>query len=228
MVRRKQDATTPSPFSVHVDEVDDFPPRTPADASLRSSKGARPQMFAGRALLLLVAVAAAALGYGAGRWQGYLQVREARDELAVQQSDAEAQRRTLETRLSHDRAEHARSERESDERVAALEARQQLALSLDALDERNFGTARLLLGSASGLLLEGVPRPAAQQLATDMRDTRVVAADDLQAQRTSVRGFAGRLDKMLGSPRTHVGSPSSGDDKDRLSGSFPQAREGSD
>ena len=120
-----------------------------------------------------------ATGWGVGHLRSVQEVRQAQGMLASV------------------RTEHQIDE----ERIRALEARRSLAQAVSSLDDRNFGTAGAMLTNAAEWLARS-EREERRNLGAEIAAARVVAVDDLQRDRATVRAFAVRLETSLESPRT--------------------------
>ncbi|HEY6557488.1 MAG TPA: hypothetical protein VI072_09445 [Polyangiaceae bacterium] len=120
----------------------------------------------------IVAVGAA---YGIGRFQ-----------LATQLRDAEGRTQEVEQKL-----------RTEQQRITALEARRHLHLSLLALDERNFGIGQKELEEAARLLGQPTNQPEHSKLAAEIQRHRIIASEDLGAQRQKLLAWTRALDALL-------------------------------
>ncbi len=155
--------------------------------------------------VMLVAVPVVALGLaGGGFYFGYAQrgpeveAAEARAEEATsaQAAAAEAARQaeaSLQRRLTE--AQDRLPAR--DQRIALLEARRQLALTIGQIERRNFGTAGDHLSAAGDRLGEAGDAPEVTTLAADVAGYELSVTNDLGPAREAVGVFATRIDMML-------------------------------
>jgi F0F1-type ATP synthase membrane subunit c/vacuolar-type H+-ATPase subunit K len=130
-----------------------------------------------KGLLIGIALGLVALlaAYGAGRLQG-----------------AQA------TNAAEDRAEaSSQVTTELQATLLRFEARRKLHLALLALDERNFGIAQQHVSEAGGLLTKSGPAGGVPSLAAELSGAKLVATEDLGAQRGRVIGWARKLDAAL-------------------------------
>ncbi len=141
----------------------------------------------GIAIGIGVAIAAAGIAYGVGRYQGEARVTEAEQRALSAGSASSAA--VLGSKVSVD-VERGK--------VARLEARRRMHLALIALDDRNFGTAqehvtiaRSWLASAKGADVEVL------KLGADLEAFKVVASEDVGEQRTKMIALCKRLDDLL-------------------------------
>lgn len=118
-----------------------------------------------------------------GRLQTAGRIQEA--EQRVKAADSVAQRESGETRLAAGK-------------IAELDARRSLDLSLRALDERNFGTAQEHLARAAALLKRGDLGVAADlaELQKALAQHKLVATEDLSPQRQRLRGWMATFDEQ--------------------------------
>jgi hypothetical protein len=161
----------------------------PTGAAGRSSQAAT-LVVSRKGVFIAVVAALGAVGaaYGTGRLQGAAQVSriEARAEEESKQSGKQTDR--LRAKLADARS-----------KLSRLEARRQLHMALVALDQRNFGIAQQHVGR-SGRLLEGSQSPPNSELGRlgqTMVSKRLVATEDLAAQRRELLAWAARLDELV-------------------------------
>lgn len=161
-----------------------------------------------RTRVMLIGLPLAAIGFAvAGFVFGHLQsqpaiaeaerrVEEARSEQAEADRAAEARAGRLRAQL--EAAREALTARQA--RLSLLEARRELAIAIDDLDQRNFGLAQTHVDTAAERLAE--PEAPSEEL---VRLRGAVAAYDLevsanlQTTRNTLRDFASDLDAMLAS-----------------------------
>lgn len=150
-------------------------------------------------IVILVGVTAlsGAIGYTAGQWMGHGKLRDARAGFQTERADLEERRSSLESELLEARAAHATEVRTWERKNQVLEARRQLAMAIESLDDRNFGTASARLSTASALLDRDSQSDALRDLAVDLGGSELHVSDDLADARSTVRGFASRLDATL-------------------------------
>lgn len=137
-----------------------------------------------------VALLAVGAAYGAGRFQGAAQVDEA-DRRASAASSASANA-VASTRVALD-IERGK--------VSRLEGRRRLHLALLALEERNFGIAQEQLATARKELAGAAGSDnELTKITAELDAFKVVATDDVGAQRTKLLDWCRRLDATLGAP----------------------------
>lgn len=153
-----------------------MPTHDQVDSAISPQEPAHGPSKAKRILLGTAAfVVAVAAAYGIGRFQ-----------LATQVRDAEARTQEVEQKL---RAEQ--------QKVTSLEARRHLHLSLLAMDERNFGIAQKELEQAARLLGQTADKPEHSKLAAEVQRHKIIATEDLGAQRQKVLAWTRALDALL-------------------------------
>jgi hypothetical protein len=77
-----------------------------------------------------------------------------------------------------------------------LEARRSLDQAVAALDARNFGIAQQRLKDASEKISAAQPAGRLMGLAKGLEDYRLVATDDLGAQRQQLTGYLAEFDQL--------------------------------
>lgn len=159
---------------------------TPASAEGGILPQAAPKQSRLKRILVGLGAFLACIGiaYGAGRVQTQAQVHAAEQHA----NDLDAKRLAA----LHDlRAEH--------QKVQQLDARRHLHLSLLALEERNFGIAQSELAQSGKLLLDSAPAPNSDlgKLALEIQKHKLVATEDLSAQRQKLVGWARALDAAV-------------------------------
>jgi hypothetical protein len=132
-------------------------------------------------------LATVGLAYGVGRLQSTFKMDELRatSERAIEGEQRQSSR--LQAELTAERA-----------RVTRLEARRRLHLAVAALDDRNFGIAQVELKQAAALLAKaGVEAGTElQKLQSEIAAKKLLASDDVGAQRQHVLGWARRFDQL--------------------------------
>lgn len=143
------------------------------------------------AVVASIAVSAAALAYGVGRFQGGGKIAEAEERAsaaAAASASAVAGSRVV--------ADIERG------KVARLEARRRLHLAMIALEDRNFGIAQEHVGAANAFLSSAKGAdPEVQKLATDLGAFKIVATEDVGDQRKALLSFCKRLDDAMPPPK---------------------------
>ena len=138
--------------------------------------------------LVYTGLALAALGgaYGGGRLQT--------------QSDVDkAEERTRERAAAE--AEQVKLREQATQKVRELEGRRQLSLALVALDERNFGTAQTHLAKAGSLFAESKGDAGLEELARNVASYKLVATDDVAAQRKLLSDWTRKFDTLRPPPQ---------------------------
>lgn len=166
-----------------------------------------PKKLGVAAVVVLVAVAIALF---AGRIWGS---SAAQPEVAAAEQRAErAEAELAEARASHDQeiTEARRSLSASARRVGLLEARRQVALAIDELDQRNFGLARRHCQRAAETL--GALEPGADEeldaLTEALRSFQFELDGQFEDSRRALREHAATLDRAV-TPDTSDGAPAS-------------------
>ena len=156
-----------------------------ADSAISPQEPARGPSKVKRVLLgiagFLVALGAA---YGVGRLQGLSEVRGA-DARTVQ---AEQKRQAADAELKLEQ-----------QKVSRLRARLHLHLAVLALDERNFGIAQSEIEQTGRQLAEAGAgdKPELSKIATQLQAHKLIATEDLGAQRQKLLAWARALDAHL-------------------------------
>lgn len=163
--------------------------------------------------IILILVAAglvlAGVGYGAGRIQGHMALKDAetthlraqetatkelsdvrgdlRQELAEVRTEAEQERGRLESKVAT-----------VSNRMERLEARRQLDRVLLSLDDRNFGIAQSFLENAVARLTKVQETSEAEDaLIKTLAEDNVIVAGNLQTQRSRIREHINSFDTLL-------------------------------
>jgi hypothetical protein len=153
-----------------------MPTHDQVDSAISPQEPAHGPSKAKRILLGMAAfIVAVGAAYGIGRFQ-----------LATQVRDAEGRTQEVEQKL---RAEQ--------QKVTSLEARRHLHLSLLAVDERNFGIAQKELEEAARLLGQSTSKPEHSKLAAEIQRHKIIATEDLGAQRQKLLAWTRALDALL-------------------------------
>jgi cellobiose-specific phosphotransferase system component IIA len=139
---------------------------------------AKPYLIGAGVVLALLAVT-----YGAGRLQTASRIEAAQGETKKAEGERDQAREEL---------------REARRVIEVLEARRALHRALVALDERNFGIAQQKLEQAGALLAKGDKELEA--LGKAISAYRLLATEDVGAQRTRVLVFATKLDELVPPP----------------------------
>lgn len=143
-------------------------------------------------IIIVVAVAVAAAMYGVGWWQG-------RAQLAAQKADFERQLQDVRGELEQTRDELAVAEN----RGRLMQALAALYRTTVDLDQRNFGIANTHLQEAADALGQikdasgGLDLEQLSELRTEIEETDINVAVDLEDQRTMVVGFANELEALI-------------------------------
>jgi hypothetical protein len=146
------------------------------DSTISPQEPARGPSKAKRILLGAAAfILSVGVAYGVGRFQ-----------LASQVRDAEARTQAAEEKL-----------RSEQQKVTSLQARRHLHLALLAVDERNFGIAQKELEQAGRLLGGASAQPEHAKLAADIQRHKLIATEDLGAQRQKLLALTRALDALL-------------------------------
>lgn len=90
---------------------------------------------------------------------------------------------------------------ELEARVSLLEARRLLALSLNAMDERNFGIAASHLQSAGRVLSKSEAGTKPSEIAQEIAAFRLVATENLAQQRQPILNWSKALDEVIAPPK---------------------------
>lgn len=98
-------------------------------------------------------------------------------------------------------ADQVKLREQANTRVRELEGRRQLALALVALDERNFGTAQRHLSRGSALLAESKGDAGIEELARSAANYKLVATDDIGAQRKLLLEWTRKFDTLRPPPQ---------------------------
>lgn len=98
-------------------------------------------------------------------------------------------------------AEQVKLREQESARVRELEGRRQLALALVALDERNFGTAQGHLAKAGALFAESKGDAGIEELARNTGSYKLVATDDIGAQRKLLMDWTRKFDTLRPPPQ---------------------------
>lgn len=153
-----------------------MPTQDQVDSTISPQEPAQGPSKAKRILLGAAAfILSVAIAYGIGRFQ-----------LAGQVRDAEMRTQDAEQKL--------RSERHL---VTSLQARRHLHLALLAVDERNFGIAQKELEEAGRLLAQASDKPEHAKIAADIQRQKLIATEDLGAQRQKLLAWTRALDALL-------------------------------
>lgn len=175
----------------------------PASGMRRGRRRRRSRQGPSRLMQLTILGGSVLLAGSIGHTMGHGELREARSSFRAELADAQAQRSSTRAELEGARAAHVTKERSSRRRLEVLEARRQLALSLGALDLRDFGTANARLSEASGLLDGALHDGAIRALSSDLVSADLEVSRDLRDARAMIQQFAARLDDSVeGSPRS--------------------------
>jgi hypothetical protein len=162
-----------------------MPASAPADSAV-SPQSEAPKQSGSKRLLweFVVLVVGMALAYGVGRFQTASLTR-----------DAEAHSQQLEQKRQRIGAELQAEQR----KVQRLQALRHLHMAILALEERNFGIAQNELGTATQLLEQSQPdaNEPAGKLAVQVRGQKLIATEDLSAQRQKLLAWAKALDAAL-------------------------------
>jgi hypothetical protein len=162
------------------------PDAVPAKPDAVPAKPATPSR-AKRALVYTgIGVAALGVAYGGGRLQTQGDVDKA-EEATRARAAAEA--------------EQVKLREQANTRVRELEGRRQLALALVALDERNFGTAQGHLAKAGALFAESKGDAGIEELARSAGSYKLVATDDIGAQRKLLMDWTRKFDTLRPPPQ---------------------------
>ena len=153
-----------------------MPTQEEVDSAISPQEPVRGPSKAKRILLGAAAfVLSVGVAYGVGRFQGTGQVR-----------DAEARMQDAEQKL-----------RSEQQKVTSLQARRHLHLALLAVDERNFGIAQKELEAAGRLIAQATDKPEHSKIAADIQRHKLIATEDLGAQRQKLLGWTRALDALL-------------------------------
>jgi hypothetical protein len=153
-----------------------MPTHDQVDSAISPQEPARGPSKAKRILLGMAAfIVAVGAAYGIGRFQ-----------LATQLRDAEGRTQEVEQKL-----------RTEQQKITSLEARRHLNLSLLAMDERNFGIAQKELEEAARLLGQPTSKPEHSKLAAEIQRHKIIATEDLGAQRQKLLALTRALDALL-------------------------------
>ncbi|GAB5549782.1 MAG: hypothetical protein SangKO_095420 [Sandaracinaceae bacterium] len=154
-----------------------------------------------------VALAALAIALFAGRVWGeataWPELEASRQRVAASEAEL-ATTRTAHQRALDELGQHAV---EMERRVSHLEARRQIALAIDELDQRNFGLARRHCQRAAetlGAAMTG--EPALGELADQLATFQFELDGDFDDTRRRLRAHADTLDRVL-SPGPEPGPP---------------------
>ncbi len=140
------------------------------------------------------------IGFGVGRWQGSAAI-------AAQQTGYETKLAESAKQLQASQAQTAATQAElklANDRAKLISARSDLFYALNALDQRNFGTAaehvttaasRLNGIDAKGL---GLDEASLTSLSEKLTGLNLLVATDLQQQRTTVMELSAQLEGLIG------------------------------
>lgn len=151
-------------------------------------------------LVTLVAgvVVALAIALFVGRVWGGMSTEPALNE--ARSRAASAERELGEARASHSTALADLESRlaATSRRAALLDARRDIAVALDEVDQRNFGLARAACQRAAATLrAEGAELPAVAELADALDGFTFELGGDFEDSRRRLRGHAEALDRVL-------------------------------
>ena len=144
----------------------------------RASRAKRWLLVVASVLLLILAA------YVAGRLQTAAKIEDAESRVERAQSGQQQQA---------DETQSAQAV------VMRLESRRRLHLALVAMEERNFGIAQQHLSAAGGLLAKAEPSTDSElgRLGAAIRKHKLVATEDVGAQRRKVLGWVRTFDELV-------------------------------
>ncbi len=136
------------------------------------------------------AIALALLGaaYGFGRYQTASRIDQVEQDASQARQQAQREFDGLKAQMQ-----------DVQQKLVRLEARRRLHLALMALDARNFGIAQTHLDAAKQLLLQSKPADgtALAKLAGSIGELKIVASEDVSAERQRILGFVDQFDAAM-------------------------------
>ena len=157
-------------------------PKSPtAQPNKPASKGKNILIFAGVAVLAIV------IAYAAGRMQTSFKI-DAAEQAANEKVEKQTKRAD----------ELAAKLADSEAKVAKLEARRHLSLTLMAMDNRNFGIAQKHLEAAAKVLKQPETKAGKLgELSAQIAKTRLVATENMAKQREKITGWMEQIDDAV-------------------------------
>ena len=135
----------------------------------------------------LVALGSVGVAYGVGRLQGTVEVRRVEAKAATDVKQEGEETNKLRTELASTRM-----------KLLRLEARRELHKALLALDQRNFGIAQQHVELSGKLLDSSHPSDGElARLAKAIAGKKLIATEDLAAQRRELLAWANRFDELV-------------------------------